>query len=315
MRLSGITTALVAFLVLASDAAHAQDLRLTGHVLSDSAKPLAQAQVLLEGTGVGALTDSEGKYAFILSAARLHRQTAKLTARLIGYRSASVDVVLSGTTNEHDFALALQPMLPNIGQPISVQQPFTITTSAFLDEHADIARASGLGELRETRRGHREIRIWKWGTRFFELYRLVERSGGVTAERIRYVKVPDDPRESSRLPFQMRYDVKGCTPRKKGIVTTCREDLHESPEWKLSWDDLESAGIWDRPSEETQNLPIYVEDGSGQLVTVELWDGHAYRAWSFLTSDETTAGWSGNGRDRADAIWRAASVIDSHAQR
>jgi hypothetical protein len=99
------------------------------------------------------------------------------------------------------------------------------------------------------------------------------------------------------------------------MVTTCREDLRKSPEWKLSWDELERAGIWDLPSEETQRLPIYVEESSGSMVTVELWDGHAYRAWSFLSSDEATAGWSGNGRDRADALWRATRVIDSHAHR
>jgi hypothetical protein len=316
MRSSGIGSAFVIFVALGAAGAHAQDLRLTGHVLSDSAKPLVQAQVFLEGMGIGGLTDSDGKYAFILSAARLHGQTAKLTARLIGYRPTSVDVVLSGTTNEHDFALAIQPLYCHCDPVIIPTQPTTITTAAFLDEHADVARAAGLRELRTTRRsGDREIRIWKWGGRFFELYRLVERSGGVKAERIRYVKKPDDPRIGSRLPFEMRYDVHGCTPVKRGMVTACREDLHERSEWKLSWDELERDGIWDLPGEETQNLPIFVEDGSGDLVTVELWDGQAYRAWSYLTADEETAGRSGNGRDRANAIWRATSVIDSHAQR
>jgi Carboxypeptidase regulatory-like domain/CarboxypepD_reg-like domain len=145
MRISRIGGLALTLAALASMSLRAQDLLLTGHVTFDGDRPLLHAQVFLEGTGIGGLTDDDGKYAFVLSAARLHGQTAKLTARIIGFKPSSVDVVLSGTTIEHDFVLV--PQLQNGPRDYVSSSPSTLTTTRFsgrvTDDHgAPLASAA-----------------------------------------------------------------------------------------------------------------------------------------------------------------------------
>lgn len=193
MRIPRITGAFLTLLVMTTTArADAQDLRLTGRVLSDSAKPLQNVRVVLEGTGIGVITDSDGNYAFIYSAARLHGQTGKLTASLLGYRATSVDVVLAGTSNVQNFALASEP-IHLIVDPVILPPPYTLTPGDFVRERADVVHAAGLQDLWSNHRsGQRELRIWTARSGSLELLRMVERSNAVHGELFDYTYWHDE---------------------------------------------------------------------------------------------------------------------------
>lgn len=314
MRTSVVSGALITLLALGAGGAagtSAQDLRLSGHVLSDSATPLQYARVDLEGTGIGAFTDSDGKYAFIYSAARLHGQTAKLTASRLGYRTTSVDVVLSGTTNVQDFSLPSQPVRL-IVDPVIYPPPFTMTTADVVHDRADVAHTAGLKDLSiEHRSGQRELRIWTATTGSLELVRMVERSGRVTGNLIRYRTWPDMRMRDAQLSYVRKYDMKGCAHvATRTLIFTCRTSIDRDANWKQPWDELEAAGIWDLPSDETWETPVLVDYSVGDPITVELWDGQAYRAWTYVSPLGLMFGRDIEGHERAYAIWRVTRGIE-----
>jgi TonB-linked SusC/RagA family outer membrane protein len=59
--------------------------------------------------GVGTITRDDGRYTFVVPAARAHGQTAQLTAKLIGYKAKSVTITLAGTITQ-DFVLESNPL-------------------------------------------------------------------------------------------------------------------------------------------------------------------------------------------------------------
>jgi hypothetical protein len=311
MRLLGLGGGALVLIMLVAATASAQDLQLSGHVAGADTAPLAHAQVLLEGTGIGGLTDGDGNYAFILSASRLHGQTAKLTAQLIGFKKRSVDVVLSGVTLRHDFVLDVNPITCCF-DPIVYPPPYMFTTADFLRDHADITHAAGLKDLRTRHRnGDRELRIWRGGAGMMELYRIAERSGEVNGERIRYYKWIDTRGHDEQLRLMLRLDARGCSRvTTGGLLLTCRKDIPADAEWKQPWRELEAAGIWDLPSEPTLEEPMLIDESIGEVVTVELWDGQAYRAWSYVSPYDLTIGRGIEGHERAYAIWRVTRGID-----
>jgi TonB-linked SusC/RagA family outer membrane protein len=83
---------------------------IAGRVTSQEGEPLAQASVVIERLGVGAITRSDGRYTIALPAARLTGDTVTLTARLIGYKPQSVRIVLAEGSEERNFALAANPL-------------------------------------------------------------------------------------------------------------------------------------------------------------------------------------------------------------
>lgn len=312
MRMSRISGGLLAFtLACGATVVHAQDLRLTGYVRSDSGKPLEYARVILEGTGIGATTDSDGKYAFIYSAARLHGQTGKLTASQLGYRTTSVDVVLSGTTNEQDFALPRVPLICYC-DPVIYPPPFTMTTADVIRDRADVVRAAGLEDLsRSHRNGERELRIWTARPGSLEIVRLVERSGVVSGSLIDYRTWPDQRMRDAQLPFDRKETAKRCAHiTARDLVFTCRTSIRDDADWKQPWDELKAAGIWDLPSFETWITPVLVDYSVGDPVTVELWDGEAYRAWTYVSPKALRDGSDIEGHELAYAIWRVTRGIE-----
>jgi hypothetical protein len=312
MQRSGvIKVGVVALMAFAAASARSQNLRFTGRVTSDSAMPLVAAQVFLLGIGVGGVTDVEGRYAFELPAERVHGQSAKLTARLIGFKSISVDVILGGARIEHDFALSANRYVCCF-DPVTPQPTYATTTASILDENAKISRAAGFGELRRShRRGEREIRIWMWGTGTFELYRIVERSGKFSGARVRYRTWPNEQLRSSQLRFDTQPLGRGCARvSTRGLILTCAMKIPADADWKQPWSELEAAGVWELPSSETMEQPIVVEDRAGSIVTVELWDGEAYRAWSYLMSYQIGGGRVPDGEEQSYAIWRVTRGIN-----
>ncbi len=83
---------------------------ISGRVTSDQGEPLAQASVLIERLGVGAITRGDGRYTLSLPAGRLTGDSVTLTVRLIGYKPQSVRLMLGPGEEERNFALAANPL-------------------------------------------------------------------------------------------------------------------------------------------------------------------------------------------------------------
>ena len=98
-----------ALFALPALAAAQEGVTVSGRVTSEAGAPLASASVLVEGMGVGTITRDDGRYTFIVPAARAHGQQAQLTAKLIGYKAKSATITLSGTINQ-DFVLESNPL-------------------------------------------------------------------------------------------------------------------------------------------------------------------------------------------------------------
>jgi len=93
--MNGLRKFVVAALVLTSLPALAQAQQpttITGRVTAESGQPLSGATVFLEGTSVGSTTDENGRYSFQVPGARVSGQSARLTARRIGYTANSASV-------------------------------------------------------------------------------------------------------------------------------------------------------------------------------------------------------------------------------
>ena len=92
-------------------AVFAQDgATVTGRVTSEAGAPLASASVFIDGLNIGALTREDGVYSFVVPAARVQNQAATLTARLLGYKAATVPITISARTITQDFRLAPNPL-------------------------------------------------------------------------------------------------------------------------------------------------------------------------------------------------------------
>lgn len=100
----GLCLAVLASLAFTAAAA-AQTGTVTGQVTdAASGRPLESAQVYIEGTALGTLTNSSGRYLFVNAPAGEHT----VIAELVGYRSASETVtVTAGQTSTVDFGLSV----------------------------------------------------------------------------------------------------------------------------------------------------------------------------------------------------------------
>ncbi len=100
----GLCLALMAGFAFAS-AAEAQTGTVTGQVTdAASGRPLESAQVYIEGTALGTLTNSSGQYLFVNAPAGEHT----VIAELVGYRAGSQTVTVTvGETSRADFGLTV----------------------------------------------------------------------------------------------------------------------------------------------------------------------------------------------------------------
>ena len=89
-----------------------QPSTIGGRVTAGGGAPLGGAVVVVEGAGLGTLTEADGTYQLVVPAARFQGgQILRVTAQMIGYRSETRDVRLSsGVAVEQIFALALDPL-------------------------------------------------------------------------------------------------------------------------------------------------------------------------------------------------------------
>ena len=87
-----------------------QPATISGKVTSESGTPLLGASVFLEGMGLGAATNADGRYSIDVPGGRVNSQGATVTARRIGYRARSVTITLRGGAITQDFVLATNPL-------------------------------------------------------------------------------------------------------------------------------------------------------------------------------------------------------------
>ena len=85
--------------------ATAQDARVTGRVVSDVSLPIAGASVGMPELGVGSMTNAEGRYSFVVPAARVLGQTVALTARHIGFLPQTRRITVRAGDITEDFTL------------------------------------------------------------------------------------------------------------------------------------------------------------------------------------------------------------------
>jgi TonB-linked SusC/RagA family outer membrane protein len=98
-----------ALFALPAVAAAQEGVTISGRVTSDAGAALPSASVLIDGMGVGTITRDDGRYTFVVPAARVHGQQAQLTAKLIGYKAKSVTITLAGSVTQ-DFVLESNPL-------------------------------------------------------------------------------------------------------------------------------------------------------------------------------------------------------------
>lgn len=102
-------TALLAVVAGVPVSAKAQSATvISGRVTSErTGEAVAGASIAIEGTQIGTLAGSDGRYSLTVPAGRTGNAT--LTARLIGYRMARQNLTLSGNRHTLDFVLVQQP--------------------------------------------------------------------------------------------------------------------------------------------------------------------------------------------------------------
>ena len=106
-----VWTVAAATTVLSANVAVAQgSATVTGKVTSEAGQPLQFASVSITALGLGAQTDANGRYSFVVPSGRVLGQTAQLSARALGYRPATASVTISAGTVTHDFVLAANPL-------------------------------------------------------------------------------------------------------------------------------------------------------------------------------------------------------------
>ncbi|HUF25477.1 MAG TPA: SusC/RagA family TonB-linked outer membrane protein [Gemmatimonadaceae bacterium] len=114
-------------------------ITVTGRVTTESGAPLSSVAVLIPSLSVGAQTRDDGRYAFTIPAARVSGQRATITARLIGYKPLSAELVLSGGSVTQDFALEANPLqlgeivITGAGTATEVQKLGTVRNAVSAD--------------------------------------------------------------------------------------------------------------------------------------------------------------------------------------
>ena len=103
-------TAATSLVLVTASAAAQQQATITGRVSSDAGVALPAATVFIESLGIGTQTGTDGRYSLIIPAARVTGQRVRLSARLIGFRADTAQVVLSPGNITHNFVLATNPL-------------------------------------------------------------------------------------------------------------------------------------------------------------------------------------------------------------
>jgi len=97
-----------ALLGLVPAAAFAQQTIIAGRVLNEASAPLQAASVGITALGLGATTNEQGQYRFVVNGRQ--GQTVTLLARRLGYEPKSITVRLTGDSVTQDFQMEPAPI-------------------------------------------------------------------------------------------------------------------------------------------------------------------------------------------------------------
>jgi TonB-linked SusC/RagA family outer membrane protein len=106
-RFRWITTAVLALLFSVSASAQAQNVTITGKVLSDAGQALYGANVVIEALQISVGTTAQGVYTITVPGARARGQIVNLRVRAIGYQPQVMNVQLSPGTQTHNFEMKI----------------------------------------------------------------------------------------------------------------------------------------------------------------------------------------------------------------
>src|SRR6266702_3199443 len=109
-RLLCLLTAISGLAVLPGRATGQQPVTVTGRVMSAAGIPLVFVDVRIPELALGALTRDNGVYTIVVPGARVSNQQVTVVARVLGYKSQSLKVTLSGGAVTQDFTLAPNPL-------------------------------------------------------------------------------------------------------------------------------------------------------------------------------------------------------------
>src|SRR6266700_1207299 len=109
-RLLCLLTAIIGLAVLPGRATGQQPVTVTGRVMSAAGIPLVFVDVRIPELALGALTRDNGVYTIVVPGARVSNQQVTVVARVLGYKSQSLKVTLSGGTVTQDLTLAPNPL-------------------------------------------------------------------------------------------------------------------------------------------------------------------------------------------------------------
>lgn len=106
-RFRWITTAVLALLFSVSASALAQNVTITGKVLSDAGQPLYGANVVIEALQISVGTTTQGVYSIVVPGARARGQIVNMRVRAIGYQPQVLNVQLTPGTQTHNFEMKI----------------------------------------------------------------------------------------------------------------------------------------------------------------------------------------------------------------
>ena len=107
--------AIVLATMCASSMAIAQELRITGQVVSSNGAPLSMAFVYLDSSKIICRVDSTGHFVLLVPPLIAHGQPEKLGAMAQGHIYMRLPVTLTGTLIVRDFVLQVDTMPEHSG--------------------------------------------------------------------------------------------------------------------------------------------------------------------------------------------------------
>jgi TonB-linked SusC/RagA family outer membrane protein len=127
-----------------------QETRVSGRVVNEASAPLPGVSVGIGALGVGAFTNPDGRYSFLIPPARVRGQQVALTVRLIGYSAQTRQITLAGGPIAENFTLSANPL--RLGEVIVTGAGMTTTREKLGNvintvDSSLIARASEPGNI------------------------------------------------------------------------------------------------------------------------------------------------------------------------
>ncbi len=78
---------------------------IKGKITDENGIALPGANVLIKSLHIGTASDTNGEYEFVVPGDMSNNQTVELTAKFLGYKENTVQIILNGKTIEQDFSL------------------------------------------------------------------------------------------------------------------------------------------------------------------------------------------------------------------